>query len=55
MSVAQILQVILIVTNVLADNTVGTPDTDELGGIVAILGMLEDELLAQVKGDVGNG
>lgn len=54
MSVSQILQVILIVTDTLADATVGPLDKDKIVGAVGILGMLEDTLIAQANGGVQN-
>lgn len=54
MSVSQILQVIVIVTDTLADATVGTLDKDKVSGAVVILGMLEETLMAQANGGVGN-
>ena len=54
MSVSQILQVIFIVTDTLADATTGTLDKEKVAGAVGILGMLEDTLTAQVNGGPGN-
>ncbi len=54
MSVSQILQVILIVTDTLADATVGPLDKDKIVGAVGILGMLEDTLMAQANGGMEN-
>jgi len=53
MSVAQILQVIVIASDTLAEETVRGPDADRISGVVAILDMLEADLTAQVNGGGG--
>jgi len=53
MSVAQILQVIVIASDTLAEETVSGPDADRISGVVAILDMLEADLTAQVNGGGG--
>lgn len=50
MSIAQILQVLIIANGALADALVGPPNVERIGGVVDILGMLENTLSAQVKG-----
>ena len=54
MSVSQILQVIVIVTDALSDAAVGPLDKEKVAGAVGILGMLEDTLMAQANGGMEN-
>lgn len=54
MSASQILQVIVIASETLAEETVRGPDADRISGVVAILDMLEADLTAQVNGGVEN-
>ena len=54
MSIRQILQIIIIANNALADSLVGEPWKEELGGVVDILGMLENTLASQVRGGSTN-
>lgn len=54
MSVSQILQIIVIVTDTLADATVGPLDKEKVVGAVGILGMLEDTLMALENGGAKN-
>lgn len=54
MSVSQILQVIVIVTDTLADATVGSLNKDKVAGAVSILGMLENTLMGQENGGMEN-
>lgn len=53
MSVAQILQIIIIASETLAQETVSGPDADRISGVVAILDMLEANLTVQVNGGGG--
>lgn len=55
MSVSQILQVIVVANNALADEIIGTPDKEKIGAVVDILGMLEDTLESQMEGGIING
>ena len=55
MSMSQILQVIVVANNALADEMIGTPDKERIGAVVDILGMLEDTLENQMNGGVSNG
>lgn len=50
MDTIQILQVITIAANTLAEATCGKADWEKIGGVVEILTMLEDRLSAQVNG-----
>jgi len=50
MSIKQVRQVIAIVTNTIADATVGQVDVEKIEGAIDILGMLEESLAHCAEG-----
>lgn len=50
MSIKQVRQVIVIVTNAIADATVGAVDIEKIAGAIDILGMLDESLARCTEG-----
>lgn len=50
MSIKQVRQVIVIVTNAIADATIGAVDIEKIAGAIDILGMLDESLARCTEG-----